>query len=61
MYHVRGVDRQGSWDGQRRYSHFFALYEVLLARFPGCYIPKLPPKQAIVKLKVLIDIGQQRN
>lgn len=25
-YHVKGVDKQGSWDGYRRYSHFSALY-----------------------------------
>jgi hypothetical protein len=30
MYHVRGVDINGPWEGQRRYSHFYALYDVLL-------------------------------
>ena len=49
IYHVRGVDKQGPWDGYRRYSHFYALYEVLLQRFPACYIPKLPSKKAIVR------------
>ena len=28
----------------RRYSDFFALYEKLLQRWPGVYIPKIPPK-----------------
>jgi hypothetical protein len=29
----------------RRYSDFFALYEKLLQRWPGIYIPKIPPKK----------------
>ena len=29
----------------RRYSDFFALYEKLLKRWPGIYIPKIPPKK----------------
>ena len=28
----------------RRYSDFFALYEKLLQRWPGVYIPRIPPK-----------------
>ena len=28
----------------RRYSDFFALYEKLVQRWPGVYIPKIPPK-----------------
>ena len=49
-YMVKGVDRLGKWEGQRRYSHFRALYDVLLSRFPACYIPKLPPKKALVRI-----------
>ena len=30
---------------QRRYSDFFSLYEKLLQRWPGIYIPKVPPKK----------------
>jgi len=29
----------------RRYSDFFSLYEKLLQRWPGIYIPKIPPKK----------------
>ncbi|CDW87092.1 px domain containing protein [Stylonychia lemnae] len=46
-YYVKGVDRSGKWEGQRRFSHFFALYEALIIRFPACFIPKIPPKKAI--------------
>ena len=29
----------------RRYSDFFALYEKLLQRWPGIYVPRIPPKK----------------
>ena len=47
VYHVQGVDKQGSWEGTRRYNHFFCLYEALQKRWPGIVIPKLPSKKAI--------------
>ena len=47
-YFVKGIDKQGPWEGNRRFSHFFALFEVLKTRWPGVCIPKLPPKKAIV-------------
>jgi len=34
----------------RRYSDFFALYEKLLQRWPGIYIPRIPPKKIIGNL-----------
>ena len=51
-YHVKGVDRQGPWEGQRRYSHFFQLREVLCSRWPGIVIPRIPPKKALVRLAI---------
>jgi len=47
VYHVQGVDKQGPWEGTRRYNHFHALYEALQKRWPGILIPKLPSKKAI--------------
>jgi len=47
QYLVKGADKQGPWDGLRRYSHFHELLEVLRARWPGIYLPRLPPKKAI--------------
>jgi hypothetical protein len=47
VYHVQGADKQGPWDGIRRFNHFYSLYEALQKRFPGLLIPKLPPKKAI--------------
>ena len=47
VYHVQGVDKQGPWDGVRRFNHFNALYEALQTRWPGLLIPQLPPKKSI--------------
>jgi chemotaxis protein histidine kinase CheA len=41
------VDKQGPWEGVRRYNHFYCLYEALQKRWPGILIPKLPSKKAI--------------
>lgn len=46
-YEVQGQDRQGSWEGKRRYNEFFVLNEVLVRRFPGVPLPILPEKKAI--------------
>ena len=46
-YTCKGKDRQGDWEGSRRYTHFFLLHEVLTQRWPGLYLPRLPPKKAI--------------
>jgi hypothetical protein len=48
FYNVKGIDADGTWEGQRRYNEFFCLHESLVHRWPGIYIPKIPPKQAIV-------------
>jgi hypothetical protein len=32
----------------RRYSDFFALREKLIERWPGVYIPNIPPKKVVV-------------
>jgi hypothetical protein len=29
QYYVKGKDRLGEWEGQRRYNHFFFLHELL--------------------------------
>lgn len=47
VFHVVGVDKQGTWEGTRRYNHFFHLHEALSKRWPGMLIPKIPSKKAI--------------
>lgn len=46
-YTVRGTDSLGDFEGSRRYKDFLALRNSLIARWPGCYIPPIPPKKAI--------------
>lgn len=48
VYSVKGVDRQGTWEGKRRYKEFYELHSVLQSRWPGVFIPKVPPKKALV-------------
>jgi PX domain len=57
---VRGIDREGYFEGKRRYNDFNALRNLLVTRFPGLVIPILPPKKAIVIFKNNIQ-GQQRD
>ena len=42
-----GTDKQGPWEGTRRYNHFYILHEVLSKRWPGMLVPKVPSKKAI--------------
>jgi hypothetical protein len=44
---VKGKDKQGIWEGKRRFSDFWNLYEALLKRWPGCPIPFMPEKKMI--------------
>ena len=51
-YEVKGEDKMGKFEGLRRYNEFHALREKLLARWPGIYIPQIPPKKAYVSLSL---------
>ena len=48
VYLVKGVDKQGPWEGMRRFNEFYVLHHALTLRWPGMYIPKAPPKKPIV-------------
>lgn len=48
VYCVKGIDKNGQYEVYRRYSDFLKLRNEMLSRWPGCYIPPIPPKQAIV-------------
>lgn len=56
-YLTKGIDRQGNWEGQRRYSHFHALHDVLRLRWPGIVIPRIPPKKAIVNIYTIVSLN----
>eukprot|EP00357_Protocruzia_adherens_P011801 CAMPEP_0115004784 /NCGR_PEP_ID=MMETSP0216-20121206/19458_1 /TAXON_ID=223996 /ORGANISM="Protocruzia adherens, Strain Boccale" /LENGTH=469 /DNA_ID=CAMNT_0002370937 /DNA_START=71 /DNA_END=1480 /DNA_ORIENTATION=+ len=44
-YQIKGKDAKGEFVTTRRYNDFFVLRNVLLSRWPGIYIPSIPPKQ----------------
>lgn len=48
MYEVCGYDREGDFKEMKRYSDFDKLRKVLISRWPGFFIPAIPPKQSFV-------------
>ena len=46
-YEVIGYDMKGDFKVRKRYSDFYALRKILRDRWPGFYIPQIPPKKAI--------------
>jgi len=51
IYIIKGFENHGPIEVARRYRDFAMLREVLLIRWPGCYIPPLPPKNIFNKLE----------
>ena len=45
-YTVKGRDDEGDFEGSRRYKDFNALRSHLVSRWPGVFIPSMPPKQS---------------
>ena len=48
LYSISGIDSIGSFSNFRRFKEFIALRKVLTNQWPGCCVPTLPPKRAIV-------------
>jgi hypothetical protein len=48
-YKITGEENNGKFAVQRRYKEFRVFHKVLSQTWPGCVIPKLPPKKAVVK------------
>jgi len=46
-YEIIGYDMKGDFKARKRYSDFFMLRKVLRERWPGFYIPAIPPKKAL--------------
>ncbi|KAM3146832.1 hypothetical protein pb186bvf_000986 [Paramecium bursaria] len=45
LYNIKGKDNNGVIDVQRRFKDFVALREILVHKWPGCYIPGLPGRK----------------
>ena len=54
-YKVTGKDYLGEFECARRYSHFAIFREILCVRFPGLFIPPMPPKKKLVRIKALLS------
>jgi hypothetical protein len=50
VYNIAGKDKEGKFEGQRRYNEFFLLHQTIGARWPGVFIAKIPPKKSFVSL-----------
>jgi len=46
-YTVKGQDKEGFFEAQRRFNEFYALRKALHTRWPGCYVPSIPEKTAL--------------
>lgn len=47
VYSVKGQDKHGEFDHEKRYSDFDHVRGYLVARWPGCFVPPLPIKKMI--------------
>ena len=59
LYKITGKDKEGIFEGQRRYNEFYLLHEALTKRWPSIPIPSIPPKKNFGN-KDLIFIQQRR-
>lgn len=53
VYTIKGADKDGPFETYRRYSDFNVLKKFLVKRWPGCYVPAIPEKKAVVFKKKL--------
>jgi len=49
VYTIKGSDKDGSFEVQRTQQQFLEIRALLVARWPGCYIPATPPKRIMTK------------
>ncbi len=54
VYTVKGSDRDGPFETFRRYSDFSVLKKFLIKRWPGCFVPAIPEKKAVVFYFILL-------
>ena len=54
-YHIKGYDDIGDIDIQRRYSDFLLFHDMFFGRYPGMYIPPVPPKSRDNKTELFVE------
>jgi len=59
VYQVEGEDKEGKFEGARRFNDFYELNQAIAKRWPGVYLPSVPPKKSFVRRRCLTS-EQQR-
>lgn len=50
IYRITGKDSSGCFEANRRYKDFLTLRDQMSYRWPGCFIPSVPPKRILGNL-----------
>lgn len=58
-YQVKGEDSLEGFEATRRYNEFFMLRQTLSQRWPGLFIPCIPPKKAVGNKDVIFIIERR--
>jgi len=59
VYTIKGTDKHGAFEISRTQDEFIEIRSLMVARWPGSYIPALPPKRLLTKTKA--DFLEQRR
>lgn len=52
VYTLKGEDKLGEFELTRRYSDFDLVRNLMLSRWPGCYVPALPSKKVVGNMDI---------
>lgn len=60
VYCIKGNDKNGPFEIYRRYNEFHALREVMVQKWPGCFVPSIPPKTLMGKNDKSVVLARSR-
>ncbi|CAD8166047.1 unnamed protein product [Paramecium octaurelia] len=55
VYTIKGKDCFGDFETQRRFNEFFTIRELLLAKWPGQYVPPIPEKSVSTGSEIIME------
>ncbi|CAD8098919.1 unnamed protein product [Paramecium sonneborni] len=55
VYTIKGKDCFGQFETQRRFNEFFTIRELLLAKWPGQYVPPIPEKSVNAGSEIIVE------
>ena len=59
VYTIVGKDKEGKFEGQRRYNEFNALHQAISQRWPGVFVAKIPPKKSFVRFVFVVNFSSE--